>query len=658
MIIKSVRVQNFRSILDETLPCEQLTALVGPNGSGKSSFLSALEMFYSTNPKCSAEDFYAEDINKPIGITISFADLDEEEIERFSSYLENGELTVVRVLSLSEGKLTIKYHGSSLQNPDFTAVREATKAADKKAAYEGIRKNSPYNDLPQWKKQEEALGALKAWEAAHPDKCKRQRDDGQFFGFTEVAQGYLGKYTHYIPIHAVRDAADDAIEGKGSPITEIMDLVVRSVLVNRKEFVNLKEYAQKKYDDIMDPCKLEELSLLEKQLTTTLKTYVPDASVSLSWLKSAGIEIPLPKADLKLVEDGYASTVIRTGHGLQRTFILTMLQHLAIARRPAEKSAEETNPEMPEKEVAPTSRMPNLILGIEEPELYQHPSRQRHLAKILLDLTSGSVPGVAQKMQVIYGTHSPLFVGLDRFEQVRLLRKIVDSDGKPKITKAVYATLNSVAETLWEATDKKSPQFTGETLRPRLHAIMTPWMNEGFFADVAVLVEGEDDRAALLGTAFSMGYDFESKGISVIPCMGKNNLDRPYIIFKKLGIRTYVVWDSDEGNKDTKPEANRYLLRLMRQNEEDYPERVGDDFSCFKKDLETTLENEIGKDIFEGILNSVQSILGLTNKDQALKNPVAIRSIIEKAKEHGKSSKTIEDIVRKIIALKEKIKEL
>ncbi len=44
MIIESMCVKNFRSILDETLNFEQLTALVGANGSGKSSFLRALEL--------------------------------------------------------------------------------------------------------------------------------------------------------------------------------------------------------------------------------------------------------------------------------------------------------------------------------------------------------------------------------------------------------------------------------------------------------------------------------------------------------------------------------------------------------------------------------------------------------------------------------------
>lgn len=651
MIIKAVRVQNYRSIVDETLSCEPLTAIVGANGAGKSSFLRALELFYATSPRVTAEDFYAEDTSRPIEITLTFADLDKEEDERFSSYLENKELTVVRMISLSEGKLSAKYHGSSLQNPDFEPVRAASKASDKKTAYENLRKESIYNDLPKWTKQEDVLSALKSWETGHQDKCIRQRDDGQFFGFTEVAQGYLGQYTHFIPIHAVRDAADDVIEGKGSPITEIMDLVVRSVLANRKEFVELKDYTQKKYDEIMDPSKLEELGTLEKQLTGTLKTYVPDASVSLSWIKSAGIEIPLPKAGVKLVEDGYTSTVIRTGHGLQRAFILTMLQHLAVARKPIESTQQETTLEPQAREIVKV-RMPNLILGIEEPELYQHPSRQRHLARILLDLTAGMVPGVAQKMQVIYGTHSPLFVGIERFEQVRLLRKIIGEVGKPKITKAVFSRFDSVAQILWEASGKTGPNFTGETLRPRLQALMTPWMNEGFFADVVVLVEGEDDRAAILGTAVSMGKDFEGNGITVIPCMGKNNIDRPFVIFKELGIQTYLVWDNDEGKKDAKTEDNRYLLRLVGHSEEDWPCLVTEKFACLKKDLEATLESEIGKDVFDDVLKSVQTNLGIAKKEQALKNPLAVQKMIREAEGKGRCSTTLQHIVENIFALR------
>ena len=158
------------------------------------------------------------------------------------------------------------------------------------------------------------------------------RDDGQFFGFTEVANGYLGRHTRFIHIPAVRDASDDATEGKGSCVTEIMDLVVRRALARRKDFMELKNETQKKYSEIMDPEKLTELSGLETQLSDTLRYYAPETDVSMEWAKLVDIDFPLPKAEVKLDEDGYKSSVQRTGHGLQRAFILTMLQHLVAAK--------------------------------------------------------------------------------------------------------------------------------------------------------------------------------------------------------------------------------------------------------------------------------------------------------------------------------------
>ena len=75
MIIKSVRVQNFRSIKDATLHCDKLTMLVGANGSGKSSFLKALAVFGDDNPAITDKDYYNSDTSKSITITVTFADL-------------------------------------------------------------------------------------------------------------------------------------------------------------------------------------------------------------------------------------------------------------------------------------------------------------------------------------------------------------------------------------------------------------------------------------------------------------------------------------------------------------------------------------------------------------------------------------------------------
>ena len=651
MFIQEVSVKNFRSILDETLPCDSLTALVGRNGSGKSSFLSAIELFYNPSAKITTEDFYSEDVTEDIEIAVTFADLSAEAKGLFSAYMDNDVLTVVRVFSLTEGKTSGTYHGMRLQNPDFACIRNAGSATNIRQQYNGIRETEQYSSLPTATSAANVLTALAAWESQNLARCLRTRDDGQFFGFTQVGQGYLGKHTRFIRVPAVRDAQEDATEKRGSCVTEIMDLVVRSVLANRKDLADFKQRTQSEYKAIIDPVKLPELKSLQSDLSKTLHFYAPDASVLMDWSEVADISVPLPQAQVKLLEDNYESAVDRTGHGLQRAFIVTMLQHL-VAARSVEPTPVEGTSVGDDPQGLGEPHLPSLVLAIEEPELYQHPSRQRHLASVLLELAAGTIPGVAKNTQVVYTTHSPLFVGLDRFPQIRVLRKIPHEGGKAKATRLKKADMDAVAEELWKAKGSQAAKYTAETLRSRLGAVMTPWMNEGFFADNVVLVEGEDDRAAILGVAKSMDYDLDSLGITVVPCFGKANLDRPLVIFRQLDIPVYVVWDGDHGANDSDPENNKYLLRLLCQPEQDWPDCVGDLFACFKVNLETTLESELGKEFFECLLTTAQQELGIVKKRHALKNPAVIQFIIDRAACNNKVSKSLKGIVENIIALK------
>ena len=651
MLIQKVHVKNFRSILDESLPCDSLTALVGRNGSGKSSFLSAIELFYNPSAKITAEDFYSEDTTQDIEIAVTFTGLSTEAKNLFSAYIDNDVMTVVRVFSYPQGKNSGAYHGMRLQNPDFVCVRNAGNKTDARKKYNKIREIQEYSSLPSVRSADEALKALDEWESRNPAQSSLRRDDGQFFGFTQVAQGYLGLYTRFIHIPAVRDAQEDATDNKGSPVTEIMDLVVRNALTNREDLANFKQHTQDRFKEIMDPKQLTELNDLERGLSNTLQSYVPDASVLLRWSEFADISIPMPQAQVKLLEDGYESSVERTGHGLQRAFIVTMLQHL-IAARGAEMIPEDGISEEDASQESGDPHLPSLVLAIEEPELYQHPSRQRHLASVLLKLATGTIPGVAENTQVVYTTHSPLLVGLDRFEHIRVLRKSTHENGKPKVTRLKKADMDVVADELWTANNSQGTRYTAETLRPRLQTIMTPWMSEGFFADIVVLVEGEDDRAAILGVAKSMNHDFDSQGVTVIPCFGKANLDRPLVIFRQLGVPVYGVWDGDHNGNNAKPESNKYLLRLLRQPEEDWPDFVGDSCACFKVKLEKTLEDEVGKDLFAQLLSRAQKELEIAKRDQALKNTAVIQHIIENADSNGKTSKSLKKIVDSIIALK------
>lgn len=649
MRVESVRIKGFQSLLDESIALDALTVLVGRNGAGKSAVLRSLEMFFDSKITATDADHYAGETTTDIEISVTFGSLTADELDRFGAYVDADQLTVARVLSAN--KKSGSYHGMRLQNPDFAPVRSAGGKPAIVAAYKELTGDGKYANLPKAKSADAVEAALADWEAANQSSCVRARDDGQFFGFTGVATGYLGRSVRYIRVPAVRDASTDSIDTKGSYVTELLDLVVRAQLATRADYLDLKADTQKRYSAIMEPTNLPELGKLGDQLASTLRTYAPEADVNLAWTKPGDIELPLPRADVKLHEDGYVSPVGRTGHGLQRAFIMTLLQHLVAA-----KSAE---PSLPSGDGTTASTGagagtgPALLLAIEEPELYQHPNRQRHIASVLLGLSQGSIPGVTAATQVIYTTHSPLFVGLDRFDQIRRLQKEAGAPGKPRISRSVAADLKGIAQALWKADGAKGSSYTADTLRPRCQAIMTPWTNEGFFADVAVLVEGEDDRAAILGMASALGQAFEAYGIAVIPCSGKTNLDRPYLIFSRIGIPVFVIWDNDRGNKDKSPnpEDNRRLLRLLGHAEEDWPCAVEKGFACFERDLETTLGQEIGRPLFDELLAAEQLALGIVKSRQALKNPIVLANIIAKAKAKGNTSATLESIIGAIVAL-------
>lgn len=641
MIVKSIRLQNFRCVKDETLPCENLTVLVGSNGSGKSTFLRALEIFYNPNAAYSEDDFYAEDTSQKILITIAFSNLTAEEEKLFKIYVENGEITVEKELVWPPAKGSQKYYGTSLVNPDFKLFREA-RGENLRKEYNTLRAASKYSSLPTYTNKEEAEKALQEWEQSNPDQCKRERDGGQFFGFKEVGKANLERHTKFIIVRAVRDASEDVREKRGSVITEIMDLVVRTALAQRKDIADFQEQFNKQYEAIFDPSNTPELQQLEKTLSGLLKTYAPDTEVKLDWNRKTGLEMPMPEAEVRLVEDEYHSPVSYTGHGVQRSFILAMLQYLALAEAPAPQQPEATEGE-------PKIKAPNLIFGVEEPELYQHPDRQRYLSKALNKLAKEGILGVVEKVQVIYSTHSPLFVDLEQFERIRVFRKVKKDAALPKQTEIRRTTLAEVAQILEKISNKPPGTYTGETLRARLRGLLSPWVNEGFFARLVVLVEGIKDRAAILGAALAMGTDLESKGASVIPCGSKSCLDRATAIFSSFGILTYTIWDSDYQKKKGHKETNKRLLRLFNEPEEDWPEKIADRFACFKQNLKHSLMNELG-DFFDDTLQACCDSLEIDDSEYAIENPVTYRYIFEEAKKQGKSSPTMEKIISKIVS--------
>jgi len=80
MKIKSVKIQNFRSIKNETLifPENGLISIIWPNNAWKSNFLRAIDLVLWENwnnwDKLEDYDYYCWDRNKQILIEINFTD--------------------------------------------------------------------------------------------------------------------------------------------------------------------------------------------------------------------------------------------------------------------------------------------------------------------------------------------------------------------------------------------------------------------------------------------------------------------------------------------------------------------------------------------------------------------------------------------------------
>ena len=168
MRIKSMRVENFRSVRSATLKLDGLTALVGANGAGKSMLLHVLLVFQGRQ-KPDVEDFYNRDTARGIEIAVTFTGLSGEAKKKFAMYLRNGKLEVVRVCRHNNGAVVSSLHSRAPRNPAFGAVRGASTARDALAEYDSLRGGPEYSTLPKRtarKAAEEALASREDAEAA------------------------------------------------------------------------------------------------------------------------------------------------------------------------------------------------------------------------------------------------------------------------------------------------------------------------------------------------------------------------------------------------------------------------------------------------------------------------------------------------------------
>ena len=237
----------------------------------------------------------------------------------------------------------------------------------------------------------------------------------------------------------------------------------------------------------------------------------------LDWAEPSIPLLPLPNASASLQEDGFQTDIRRKGHGLQRALVLSLLQYLASAKSLGASPEVET-----EDRPHVSEPSPDLILAIEEPELYQHPLRSRFLCEVLGELSNSWENDHTPRNQVIYTTHSPYFIALDRFNNVRRVLKCRKSGSTEEVEQSfVHSfTLKEAAQEAARETGKAGcTEFTAESFLSRARPVMNTIVSEGFFADVVLIVEGNTEYALFWGLQGILKKEWHRKGIAVVPAI-------------------------------------------------------------------------------------------------------------------------------------------
>lgn len=641
MRIKSIHVSNFRVLRNTTLNFSPTTALIGENNCGKSAFLNAMELFYSSSPRVKRRDFSDENLDDPIDITLHFSDLTPDDHAEFDEYLLNGELVVTRRFHSDGSKESGKYFVSARVNNDFAECRSEEKANPKKAAYKKLQEKYP---LPDVKTADEIEGHLIAWEIANPSSDAIEViKTSSFKGWTNVASGKLKQKTDFILIRAVEDAAENIQENKNSPVKNLVNAIARQAIENSSAFKQFMEDANKRIAELTDPAKLPVLADISDQLTDMLSRYYKDSKINATWDPITEIQPNFPTANLEVIDNDFVNSIDGVGHGLQRAIILTVLQFMAQYRATQDK-AEETFKE-------PQS---DIILAIEEPEVYQHPIKQRLFSKLLSQLSESFNEITGIRIQTIYVTHSPLMVSLSQCEAIRMVRRIkIDGGTNVQPSEISLADCSKKIAVLSGLAPEQA--WSAHNFGAKLH-IFRPEIAEGFFGNRVVLVEGVGDQAVLEAWYKIADRDPHAEGIVIVGVGGKNNLAKVITVFDAVKIPCYWVFDNDQSKGENEADSissNRLLQRLAGWTEDacsDWPAGVFNEFASWDCKIEKYVKLKAGDAKFNAARMEIANNYNV-DASLALKFPASSSAILLRLREQGVEFEELDTILKAVDAL-------
>ena len=420
------------------------------------------------------------------------------------------------------------------------------------------------------------IRALRKYEESRPDQCQLIQSEDQFYGFSRGANR-LNKYLQWVYVPAVKDVTDEQVEARKSALGHLLARTVRTKTNFGASIRELRADVKTRYQDLLDGNQ-DVLNDISSSLQSRISEWAsPDVRMQLRWKQDPekSVRVEEPWAHVVAGEGEFEGELARFGHGLQRSYLLALLQELSGADQ---------------------STDPTLVFACEEPELYQHPPQARHLATVLNKLSRGNA-------QVIVSTHHPRFVSGESFGDVRLVRK-----GSENTQSSVtHIALDEIAEEISNVTN--DPYINPSGIEAKLHQILQPSINEMFFTRHLILVEGLEDIAFIHSYLHLLGRleEFHRIGCHIVATNGKSQLLQPLVIAKRMRIPTYLIFDADgdkpdKGGSRIKHEKdNKALLALVGCDQADpMPQstRWGKGFTMWNSDLGTTVKEDLGSSVW------------------------------------------------------------
>lgn len=542
MKLAKMRIQNLLSIRDTgEFPIQSVFAFVGENNTGKSNILRAADVLLSAGAgRLTRGDFHNS--ADPIIIKGEFDGLTDHEKTRWRKYLVDNKLILEKHISLQldartrKDKLDSEFHGYVAEPRDwFLSIQKIEeKSAGKKVNWKEIVEQ---NGLPEYFLEDgksskaifsKALDKLLAENEVQfdaPDLSHTQALGLQSYAVANLPSVYL--------LPAITDYEDE-IDRRSTTTTfrRLMAVLSERILERDPRFNEIQTAlttVHRLLNRLPGPgpqTRLDSLRVVEERIAELLRRVMPSISAVALSVEIEALEELFAGGVSIAINDGIETDVLTKGHGLQRCIVFTLLQTLILSQR---------NQLVPLEGEAPTTHP--IILLIEEPELYLHPQ----LAKLFFDVMAS----FSENDQVIYTTHSPLFVDAYQSQNVAIVHK----------PDAAIGTLVKVFD---------AAAFDGLTEHKIFQGLskLNPGINELFFARKVLLVEGPEDVIAVSATLQKLGLiasRVEEIEWSVVPCGGKSSIPFFQRVLNAFHIPYAVLHDIDihEGMPEDKAKVHQ-----------------------------------------------------------------------------------------------------